>query len=66
MKTMRAILLGIAIWVIAVLFYLISYYVSILEDADTQANVVLSIVVMPLVWFACFYYYKKTETPMDI
>jgi hypothetical protein len=59
MKTKRAILIGIAIWIIAVLFYSISNYVTILIDADTQANVLLFIVVMPLVWYGCFYYYKK-------
>jgi len=59
MKTKRAILLGIAIWIIAVLFYSISYYVPLLENADEQANVMLFIVVMPLVWFASSFYYKK-------
>lgn len=59
MKTKRAIIIGIAIWVIAVLFYSISYYVPILKDADNQANVVLFIVVMPLVWLGCSYFYKK-------
>lgn len=59
MKIKRAISTGIAIWSIAVLFYSISYYVPILENADTQANVVLFLVVMPLVWLGCAYYYKK-------
>ena len=59
MKTKRAILLGIAIWMIAILFYLLSYYLPILENAETQANVVLFIVVMPLVWLGCSFYYKK-------
>ena len=59
MKTQRAILLGIAIWLIAILFYSISYVIPILEDLDTQADVVLFVVVMPLVWFACSFYYKK-------
>jgi len=61
MKTKRAILLGIVIWIIAVLFYSISYYVPILENADNQADVVLFVAVMPLVWFACFYYYKNDK-----
>ncbi|WOD43546.1 DUF5367 family protein [Hwangdonia lutea] len=61
MKTKRAILLGIAIWIIAVLFYSISYYVPILENPNTQANVVLFIVVIPLVWFGCSFYYKKDK-----
>ena len=59
MKLKHAILLGIAIWIIGILFYSISYSVSILENADTQANLVLFIVVMPLVWFGCHFYYKK-------
>lgn len=59
MKTKRAILLGLIIWIIAVLFYSISYYIPILNDADAQANIVLFIVVMPLVWFGCSYYYKE-------
>lgn len=59
MKTKRAILLGIAIWIVAILFYSISYHIPILENADTQANVVLFVAVMPLVWIACSIYYKK-------
>lgn len=62
MKTKRAILLGIAIWIIGILFYSISYYVPILENAETQANLVLFVVVMPLVWLACSFYYKKAST----
>jgi hypothetical protein len=59
MKTTRAILLGIAIWIIAILFYSISYAIPILENPDAQANIVLFVVVMPLVWYGCYFYYKK-------
>jgi hypothetical protein len=59
MKLKRAILLGIVIWVIGILFYSISYAIPILEDLDKQANIVLFVVVMPLVWFGCYFYYKK-------
>ncbi|MEH6537235.1 MAG: DUF5367 domain-containing protein [Psychroserpens sp.] len=59
MKTKRAILIGIAIWIIGVLFYSISHYAPIIEDADTQANIVLFVIVIPLVWLGCSYYYKK-------
>jgi len=59
MKTKRTILLGIAIWIIGILFYSISYAIPIFEPADTQANVVLFVVVMPLVWLASSFYYKK-------
>lgn len=61
MDIKRAILLGITIWIIAVLFYSLSYYVPFLDNADTQANIVLFIMVMPLVWYASAYYYKKEK-----
>tara|TARA_R110002073_G_scaffold94034_1_gene219056 strand:+ start:2725 stop:2886 length:162 start_codon:yes stop_codon:yes gene_type:complete len=53
MKIKRALLIGIAIWIIAILFYSISYYVPVLENAETQANLVLFAVVIPLVWWGC-------------
>lgn len=59
MKTKRAILTGVVIWIIAVLLYSLSFSVIIFEDATTQANTVLFIAVMPLVWLGCQYYYKK-------
>lgn len=58
MKTKRAIFIGIIIWIIAILFYLISYYVPVLEDVNIQSNIVLFVVVIPLVWLGTSYYYK--------
>tara|TARA_R110002167_G_scaffold358364_2_gene574392 strand:+ start:960 stop:1361 length:402 start_codon:yes stop_codon:yes gene_type:complete len=62
MKIQRAILSGMAIWVVAILFYSLSYYVPILENADEQANLVLFVIVMPLVWSGCAFYYRKDNT----
>ncbi|MCK0107887.1 DUF5367 domain-containing protein [Flavobacteriaceae bacterium S0825] len=62
MKAKRAILIGVAIWIIAILFYSTSYYVPILENPNSQANIVLFVVVMPLVWLGCSYYYKRENT----
>lgn len=59
MKTKRAILAGVAIWMIGVLLYSISYFIPILENEETQANIVLFLAVMPLVWLGCSFYYKK-------
>ena len=59
MKIKRAIVLGIIIWSIGILLYSLSYYVPILENPETQANLVLFIAVMPLVWIGCKFYYKK-------
>lgn len=59
MKIKRAIALGIIIWSIGILLYSLSYYVPILENPETQANLVLFVAVMPLVWLGCRFYYKK-------
>ena len=59
MKTKRAILLGIAIWVIAILFYSATYFLAPPDIADILANIILFVVVMPLVWTASSFYYKK-------
>lgn len=61
MKIIRAILIGIAIWIIGVLFYSISFSVLILEDAENQANMVLFVVVIPLVWLGSSFYYKNGD-----
>ena len=61
MKTIRAILIGIGIWVIAVTFYSLSYLVPILSNPDLQANVVLLSAVLPLVWLGSHLYYKKDK-----
>lgn len=59
MKIIRAILIGISIWIIGVLFYLTSFYVPIIDDLEQQSNIVLSIIVIPLVWYGCKVYYKS-------
>ena len=61
MKIKRAIALGIIIWSIGILLYSLSYYVPILEDPETQANLVLFAAVMPLVWLGSTFYYKKDK-----
>lgn len=61
MKTKRAILSGMFIWILGILFYSISYYVPIIESAESQANMVLFIVVIPLVWIASSFYYKEDK-----
>ncbi|MEP2935460.1 MAG: DUF5367 family protein [Gilvibacter sp.] len=61
MKVKRAIVIGIAIWIIGILLYSISYYVPILDNLDTQANLVLFVAVIPLVWLGTHFYYKKDD-----
>jgi len=59
MKQLRAISIGIIIWIIGVSLYASSYYVPLLEDAEQQANIWLSIVIVPVVWLGAKLYYGK-------
>ena len=61
MKLKLAILIGVIIWIIAILFYTISSSISAFEQ-ENLSNLVLFIVIMPLVWFGSSYYYKKDKT----
>ena len=59
MKHLKAISIGIIIWIIGVSVYTLSSYISILENAEQQANMLLFISVMPLAWFGAHQYYKQ-------
>lgn len=59
MKLARVISIGILIWVIGVNLYASSFYVQLLENAEQQANIWLSIVIIPLVWFGAKLFYRK-------
>ncbi|TAI48133.1 DUF5367 family protein [Flagellimonas allohymeniacidonis] len=62
MKRARVILIGAVIWILGVSFYSLSFFVNIMEDAQQQANLVLFVTVMPLVWLGSKLYYKKDHS----
>lgn len=62
MKHVRAIGIGIFIWIIGVSLYTFSFYIPIMENPELQANIFLSIGVVPLVWFGSKLYYRKNNT----
>lgn len=59
MKHLRAIGIGIIIWILGVSVYNLSFCISFLEDTQQQANMLLFIAVIPLVWFGAKQYYKN-------
>ncbi|MDT0607039.1 DUF5367 family protein [Croceitalea rosinachiae] len=59
MKYTRTIFIGILIWIIGASLYTLSYYVPLLENAEQQANIWLSIVIVPIVWLGAKLYYKN-------
>lgn len=60
MKLARTISIGILIWIVGVTLFASSYYVQLLQDADRQANIWLTIVIIPVVWLGAKLYYGKT------
>ncbi|MDT0606869.1 DUF5367 family protein [Croceitalea rosinachiae] len=59
MKTLRAIVIGILIWILGVSAFTLSFFIPVLENLEQQANLVLLIAAIPLVWFGSQQYYKK-------
>ncbi|MDF1695202.1 MAG: DUF5367 family protein [Saprospiraceae bacterium] len=62
MKELRAIGIGIMIWIIGVSMYTISFYISILQDPELQANILLSLGILPVVWFGAQLFYRNQST----
>ncbi|MEM9077544.1 MAG: DUF5367 family protein [Bacteroidota bacterium] len=61
MKTLRTIGIGTLIWLLGVTLYTLSFFVPIMENVESQANLVLFIGVMPLVWMGCQLYYRNNR-----
>ncbi|MBO0321603.1 DUF5367 family protein [Muricauda sp. CAU 1633] len=59
MKFFRAVFIGLIIWILGVSIFLLSYFIPVMKDLDFQANLVLSLAVIPLVWMGSWFYYTK-------
>jgi len=62
MKIFRLVTIGIGIWILAVCAFTISYEFQILHNPEQQANMVLSLSILPLVWLGSSIYYKNGVT----
>lgn len=62
MKFFRAVFIGLIIWILGVSIFLLSYFMPIMDDLDFQANLILSLAVIPLVWMGSWFYYTKDAT----
>ncbi|WP_422860927.1 DUF5367 family protein [Flagellimonas sp. S174] len=61
MKTLRTISIGTLIWILGVGLYTLSFYVPIMKNAELQANLVLFVMVIPIVWMGCRLYYRNNR-----
>lgn len=64
MKTIRAILIGIVIWFLAVGAFTLSFFIPWLDDVELQANLFVGLALIPLTWYGAQYYYLvEQKTP---
>ncbi len=66
MKTKRAILIGIAIWFLAVCAFTLSFYIPLMEDYELQANLFVGLALIPLTWFGANLYYRVEQKSQGI
>ena len=59
MKTIRAIVIGSGIWILAIIAFTLSFYLPFTENLVLQSNIVLSVTIIPLVIMGTKLYYKK-------
>ncbi len=63
----RAILSAIMVWILGVTSFLLSYSFSVLSNPDVQANITLTLGIIPSVCLGTFVYYKKGSiTPSNL
>ncbi len=61
MNIKRAILSAIIIWTLGVSVYIGSFFIVLMEDPEFQANLLLTLAVIPIAVFGANFYYKKWD-----
>ncbi len=59
-KILYSILFSVLVWVLGVSFYLLSFYVPILENPNIQSNIALALGVIPSSCLGVYLFYKKS------
>ncbi|MEP2026607.1 MAG: DUF5367 family protein [Reichenbachiella sp.] len=66
MNTLKSILIGALIWAVGASAYTASYFNTILENPEMQANIILAITLIPVAWFGASLYFKKESNKYGI
>lgn len=62
MKTVRALAIGILVWILGVSAFTAIYELPLMGNRFSQANIGLALVVPPLVWLGAKLYYEKVRS----
>ncbi len=59
-KNLYSILCAMLVWILGVSFYLLSFYVPVLENPDLQSNIVLALAIIPSACLGTHLFYKRS------
>ena len=59
-KNLFSIVCGMLIWILVVSFYLLSFYLPVLENSELQSNIVLAVAIIPCGSLGTYLFYKKS------
>ena len=65
-KILYSIVCGILVWVLGVSFYLLSFYLPVLENSELQSNIVLAVAIIPCGSLGTYLFYKKSYRKSSI
>lgn len=60
-KNLFSVICGILVWTLGVSFYLLSFYVPILENSELQSNIVLALGIIPSACLGTYLFYTKSQ-----
>ncbi len=60
-KNLFSIVCGILVWILGVSFYLLSFYIPILENPELQSNIALALGIIPSACIGTYLFYTKSH-----
>ena len=62
MTLLKTIGIGIVIWIMGVIIYTVSFLIPLSNNLELQANILLSLGILPVVWYGAKLYYQKSSS----
>ncbi len=59
-KYLFSVICGMLVWILGVSFYLLSFYLPILENPELQSNIVLALGILPSACLGTYLFYTKS------
>lgn len=59
-KYLFSVICGMLVWILGVSFYLLSFYLPIIENPELQSNIVLALGILPSACLGTYLFYTKS------